>query len=96
MHAEFFTPDPRPVEGAPSSKRASLELRLRQVHRWASALFTLTVAANFAAMTRGQPPAWITYAPLPPLLFLTITGLYMLTRHVRRSRRATRSLSVTR
>jgi ABC-type polysaccharide/polyol phosphate export permease len=41
-------------------------------------LFTLTVAANFAVMPWGQPPAWITYAPLPPLLFLMATGLTML------------------
>ena len=71
--------------------RASVESRLRQLHRWVSMIFTATVAANFIAMIWGQPPALITYSPLPPLLFLTITGLYMLTRHVRRSRRAARS-----
>ena len=50
---------------------------IRQVHRWMSMLFTLTVIANFAAMTKGQPPAWITYSPLLPLFLLLITGLYM-------------------
>jgi hypothetical protein len=40
-------------------------------------LFTLTVIANFAAMTRRQPPAWITYSPLPPLFLLMFRGLYM-------------------
>jgi hypothetical protein len=50
---------------------------IRQVHRWLSVLFTLTVIANFVAMTQGQPPAWITYSPLFPLGFLLLTGLYM-------------------
>ena len=52
--------------------------RARRIHRWVAAIFTLTVAANFAVMPWGQPPAWLTYAPLPPLLFLMITGLVML------------------
>jgi hypothetical protein len=51
--------------------------RLRQTHRWASLAFTATVIANFVAMTRGQPPAWVTYSPLPPLALLLFTGLYM-------------------
>lgn len=50
---------------------------IRQFHRWVSMAFTLTVIANFVAMTRGTPPAWITYAPLLPLALLLITGLYM-------------------
>jgi hypothetical protein len=50
---------------------------IRQVHRWVSIAFTLTVVANFAAMTQGQPPAWITYAPLLPLALLLFTGLYL-------------------
>ena len=49
----------------------------RQIHRWLSIVFTLTVLANFAAMTQGPPPAWITYSPLPPLALLLFTGLYM-------------------
>jgi hypothetical protein len=28
-------------------------------------------------MTRGTPPAWITYSPLLPLFLLMFTGLYM-------------------
>lgn len=40
-------------------------------------MFTLTVAANFAAMARGTPPPWITYAPLLPLALLLLTGLYL-------------------
>ena len=50
---------------------------IRQTHRWLSIVFTLTVIANFVAMTQGQPPAWVTYSPLLPLAFLLLTGLYM-------------------
>ncbi|MBL0179617.1 MAG: hypothetical protein IPP98_10900 [Gemmatimonadetes bacterium] len=49
----------------------------RQLHRWVSMLFTLTVVANFVAMSRGTPAAWITYAPLLPLAVLAFTGLYL-------------------
>ena len=50
---------------------------IRQSHRWLSMAFTLTVIANFVAMSQGQPPAWIVYAPLPPLFLLLLSGLYM-------------------
>ena len=50
---------------------------IRQTHRWLSIVFTLTVVANFVAMTRGQPAAWITYSPLLPLALLMLTGLYL-------------------
>lgn len=50
---------------------------IRQSHRWLSIVFTLTVAANFAALSQGQPPAWITYSPLPPLFLQLATGLYL-------------------
>jgi hypothetical protein len=53
---------------------------IRQTHRWLSIVFTLTVIANFVALAvrRGaQPPAVVTYSPLPPLFFLLFTGLYM-------------------
>ena len=56
----------------------SRDRRVRRIHRWIAIIFTLTVAANFSVMPWGQPPAWITYAPLPPLMFLMITGLAML------------------
>lgn len=53
--------------------------RIRRVHRWTSIVFTLTVIANFVALARGTgaPPPWITYAPLPPLALLLLTGLYL-------------------
>ncbi|MGH7586140.1 MAG: hypothetical protein ACREMH_07825 [Gemmatimonadales bacterium] len=50
---------------------------IRQIHRWLSMAFTLTVIANFVAMSRGQPPAWVTYAPLLPLALLLSSGLYL-------------------
>jgi hypothetical protein len=49
----------------------------RQMDRWLSIAFTLTVIANFVAMTRGTPPAWITYSPLLPLALLLFSGLYL-------------------
>jgi hypothetical protein len=50
---------------------------IRQTHRWLSIAFTLTVIANFVAMSQGTPPAWITYAPLLPLALLLFSGLYL-------------------
>jgi hypothetical protein len=53
---------------------------IRQVHRWLSIAFTITVIANFVALARGggqAPPNWITYSPLLPLALLLFTGLYM-------------------
>src|SRR5688572_15372099 len=43
---------------------------IRQFHRWIAIAFTLTVVANFVAMAKGPPPAWITYSPLLPLALL--------------------------
>lgn len=50
---------------------------IRQIHRWLSILFTLTVIANFAVMAVGRPPAWVVYAPLLPLFLLLFSGLYL-------------------
>ena len=50
---------------------------IRQIHRWLSIAFTVTVIANFVAMGLGQTPAWVVYSPLPPLVLLLFTGLYM-------------------
>jgi hypothetical protein len=52
-------------------------MSIRQFHRWTSIVFTLTVIANFVALSRGTPPAWVTYSPLPPLALLLLTGLYL-------------------
>ena len=50
---------------------------IRQGHRWLSAFFTLTVIANFVVRAQGEPPDWVTYAPLPPLALLMLTGLWL-------------------
>jgi hypothetical protein len=53
---------------------------IRQAHRWVSIAFTVTVIANFVAMSRSggeMPPPWITYAPLLPLALLLFSGLYL-------------------
>jgi hypothetical protein len=92
MGAEFFSVAPGPMQPQGPSAPASMEARLRRLHRWTSVIFTLTVAANFTAMIWGQPPPLITYSPLPPLMLLLLTGLYMLARHRLRARGATQSL----
>jgi hypothetical protein len=35
---------------------------VRQIHRWVSIAFTVTVIANFVALAQGKgtPPPWIT------------------------------------
>ena len=50
---------------------------MRSFHRYMSVFFTLTVAANFAFMAKGPPPAIVTYSPLLPLFLLFVTGAYM-------------------
>jgi hypothetical protein len=64
-------------------------MSVRQFHRWVSMAFTATVIANFIAMSRGEPPAWVTYSPLLPLALLALTGLYLFALpYLRRSRSA--------
>jgi hypothetical protein len=62
--------------GGPLSA-SNLNKWIRQIHRWVSIAFTVTVIANFVAMSQGEPPAWVTYSPLPPLALLLFTGLYL-------------------
>jgi hypothetical protein len=52
---------------------------VRQIHRWVSIAFTVTVIANFIALAQGggAPPPWVTYSPLVPLALLLFTGLYL-------------------
>ncbi len=69
-------------------------LRIRQIHRWVSIAFTVTVIANFVALAQGNrmPPPWVTYSPLPPLALLLFTGLYLFALpHVARWRRGRRT-----
>jgi hypothetical protein len=39
--------------------------------------FTVTVIANFVAMSQEEPPAWVTYSRLFPLALLLFAGLYL-------------------
>ena len=69
---------------------------IRQTHRWLSIAFTLTVIANFAAMTQGPPPPWVTYSPLPPLALLLFSGLYLFALpYLNKRRTARRSASAS-
>ena len=51
--------------------------RIRQVHRWLSIAFTVTVVAGFVALAREEPVVWVSYLPLFPLLLLLLSGLYL-------------------
>jgi hypothetical protein len=93
MGAEFFSSR---SPAAQNGSKPGMEPGMRRLHRWISVIFTATVAANFIAMIWGPPPALITYSPLPPLLFLLLTGLYMLVRHLLRLRRVSRSPAMQR
>ncbi len=50
---------------------------VRQIHRWLSIAFTLTVAATFIALGQKEPVVWISYLPLLPLALLFFTGVYL-------------------
>ena len=62
-----------------SSKEVTLNWNswVRQIHRWLSIAFAVTVIANFVARGLGEPPLWVVYSPLLPLFLLLFTGLYM-------------------
>jgi hypothetical protein len=49
---------------------------VRQVHRWLSIAFTVTVVVCFVALS-GILPFWVFYVPLFPLFLLMVSGLYM-------------------
>lgn len=50
---------------------------IRQLHRWLSIIFTLTVIVTFVALAQPEPMVWVSYTPLAPLALLLISGLYM-------------------
>ena len=50
---------------------------IRQIHRWLSIAFTVTVLGNFVALGLKKQISWVTYSPLFPLALLLFTGLYM-------------------
>jgi len=53
-----------------------MNMRIRQLHRWLSIAFTVTVIANFVVRGFGEPPLWVVYSPLVPLFLLLFSGLY--------------------
>lgn len=50
---------------------------IRQIHRWTSIVFTLTVIANFIAFGMGYAIPWLYYSPLPFLFVQLLTGLWL-------------------
>jgi hypothetical protein len=50
---------------------------IRQTHRWTCIAFVAAAITYMAAMTRGQPPAWLGIFPAGTLILLLATGLYM-------------------
>ena len=69
---------------------------IRQTHRWLSVIFTITVIANFVAMSRGTPPAFVTYSPLVPLALLFFSGAYLFVLPYLRKERASQPEAVQR
>jgi hypothetical protein len=50
---------------------------VRQIHRWLSMAFTVTVIVAFVAAGQEEPATWVFYLPLLPLAFLLLSGLYL-------------------
>ena len=50
---------------------------IRQIHRWLSIAFTVTVIANFVALMMKKQVVWVGLMALPPLALLLFTGLYL-------------------
>jgi hypothetical protein len=82
MYAKDFRQTPS------GETRMTFSAWVRQSHRWLGIIFTLTVLANFAVRAFQEPPAWITYSPLPPLFLQLLGGLYLFFLPYARRRRA--------
>lgn len=50
---------------------------IRQIHRWVSVAFTVSVIVTFIALAQKKPLVWVGYVPLAPLALLLVTGLYL-------------------
>ena len=50
---------------------------IRQIHRWLSIVFTVSVIVTFVALAQKTPIVWVSYVPLLPLALLLLTGLYL-------------------
>jgi hypothetical protein len=51
--------------------------RIRQIHRWTSIVFTVTVLINFIAAAMGIQSVPIGLSALFPLFVLLFSGLYL-------------------
>ncbi|MDQ2588340.1 hypothetical protein [Saccharothrix yanglingensis] len=51
--------------------------KVRRFHRRVSIAFTVTVIACFAAIGQAESAPWVFHLPLPPLVLLLFTGLYL-------------------
>lgn len=54
-----------------------MNLTFRQVHRWLSVVFTLSIVVTAVALAQEAPPVWVSFVPLFPLALLLLTGLYL-------------------
>ena len=50
---------------------------IRQMHRWVSVAFTVSVIATFIALSLENPVIWVSYVPLLPLALLFFRGVYL-------------------
>ena len=51
---------------------------VRQIHRWVSIAFVITVVASTVVVAGGgEALIWVAYTPLLPLAALLLTGLYL-------------------
>ena len=65
---------------------------VRQIHRWLSMAFTVSVIVTFVALSQEKPAVWVSYVPLLPLALLLFTGLYLFVLpYATKARRARRS-----
>ncbi len=55
----------------------SINTWLRQIHRWLSIAFTLSIATYIVVMARGPVPAWLNIFPAGSLILMFLTGAYL-------------------
>jgi hypothetical protein len=67
-------------------------MRIRQIHRWLSIVFTVAVLINIAAMTQEKTALWIGLLALFPLILLLASGLYLFALPYLARRRSAESL----
>jgi hypothetical protein len=51
--------------------------QIRQMHRWLSMAFTITILITSVALAFELAVDWVVYLPLPPLFLLLGSGLYL-------------------